>query len=312
MLALPGLVLAQNRSYRVAYLSGVTAKVSEPYEKMFFSRLAELGYREDRNLVIERRYAEGDLDRLPALAKELVALNPDLIVTPLLPPTLAALKATRTIPIVFVAVGDPLGTGIVKNLARPEGNATGTSANNRQMHGKQLQMLKEMLPGARRVVFLFNPLNPGEIGHLAALKADAPKLGLSLQQVGVEKEAGFPQAFKSIELAKPDALYVAQGTFTLMHVARIMEFANARKLPVVGGTPQYVEAGALMTYGSSIEEPLRIAAAQTAKILKGAKPADLPVEQVTVYELVINMKAAKAIRITIPQSVLVRADRVIE
>lgn len=313
ILAIPRALLAQVRTHRIAFLSVGTAKTSEPYQKILFSRLADLGYREGRNLVVDRRLAEGNLDRLPALARELVALKPDLIVTSTTPPTLAALKATRTIPIVFVIVADPVGAGIVQSLARPGGNATGTSTPDVvQLQAKQLQMLKETLPAAARVAVLFNPLNPAELQQAAALKAEAPRLGLSLQQIEVGNEVAFPQAFKSIELAKPDALYVAQGAFALAHAPRIMEFANGRKVPVVGGTPEFVEAGALMTYVGNLGEYWRVAAAQAAKILDGAKPADLPVQLASAFEMVINLKAAKALGIKIPPAILMRADRVIE
>ena len=312
LLALPGLVFAQSRTYRVAFLGVGNVKTSEPYQKVLFSKLAELGYREGRNLVVDRRLAEGDLNRLPGLAKELVALKPDLIVAITTPATLAALNATRSIPIVFVGVGDPVGIGVVQSLARPGGNATGTSALNTELQAKQLQMLKEMLPATARVVLLLNPLNPGVLKHAAILQAEAPRLGISLQQVEVETEAGFPQAFRSIDLAKPDALYVAQGVFEMTYVARIMEFANARKLPVVGGTFNFADAGALMTYAGDYAEMWSVPAAQVAKILQGAKPAELPVEQATSFALVVNLKAAKALGIKIPQSVLIRAGRVIE
>lgn len=313
ILAIPRALLAQVRTHRIAFLGIASAQVSAPYQKIFFTRLAELGYHEGRNLVVDRRLAEGNLDRLPALAKELVELKPDLIVTSTTPSTLAALKATRTIPVVFVTVADPVGAGIVQSLARPGGNATGTSTPNvLQLQAKQLQMLKEILPTATRVVLLLNPLNPAELQQAAALKAEAPRLGLSLQQIEVEKDAAFPQAFKSIELAKPDALYVAQGAFATTHAPRIMEFANGRKVPVVGGTPELVEAGALMTYVGNLGEYWRVAAAQAAKILDGAKPADLPVQLASTFEMVINLKAAKALGIKIPPPILLRADRVIE
>lgn len=312
VLAIPKALHAQVRTHRIAFLGIGSAQVSAPYQKILFARLAELGYHEGRNLVVDRRLADGSLDRLPALAKELVALKPDLIVTSTTPPTLAALKATRTIPIVFVAVGDPIGSGIVESLTRPRGNATGTSALNVQLQAKQLQMLKETLPAAARVAVLLNPLNAAELQHAATLKAEAPGLGLSLHLVEVESEVAFPQAFKSIEVARPDALYVAQGVFATTHRARIMKFATDRKLPVVAGTVEFVEAGGLFSYGSSTADSFRRAATYVDKILKGAKPADLPVEQASVFELVINMKAAKALGIKIPPTVLTRADRVIE
>jgi putative ABC transport system substrate-binding protein len=173
-------------------------------------------------------------------------------------------------------------------------------------------MLKEVLPAAARVAVLFNPLNLAELQYAAALKAEAPKLGLSPQLVEVESEAAFSQAFKTIEVARPDALYVIQAVFALTHRARIMEFANGRKLPVVSGLDDFVEAGGLMSYHPNRSEVFLVAATHAAKILEGAKPADLPVHQASVFEMVINMKAAKALGIKIPPAILVRADRVIE
>lgn len=313
ILAIPALALAQARMRRIAWLGVGSAKLSAPVQQVFFSRLAELGYHEGQNLAVDRRFAEGDYARLPALAKELVALRPDLIVTITTPPTLAALNATRAIPIVFAVVGDPVGAGIVKSLARPGGNATGSSTPDvLQLQGKQLQMLKEILPGATRVALLLNTLNQADLQHAAALRAEAPRLGLSLQQVGVETEADFSHAFKSIEAARPDALYVTQSAFSAIHRVRIMEFANGRKLPVVGGTTEVVEAGALMTYGGDIGEYYRVAAAQAVRILEGAKAAEIPVQQASAFHMVLNVKAAKALGIKIPPGVLARADRVIE
>ena len=312
LLAIPGVALSQSRTYRLAFLGVGSAQVSLPYQKVFFNGLAALGYHEGRNLVVDRRLAGGNLDRLPALANELVVLKPDLIVTMTTPATLATLKATRTIPIVFVGVGDPVGTGIVESLARPNRNATGTSANNRELHAKQLQLLKEMLPGTVRVAVLLNPLNPVELQYAATLKAEAPGLGLSLQLLEIESEAGLSNALKSIEVARPDVLYIMQSVFALTHRARIMEFANRTKLPVVSGGGDFPEGGGLMSYHSNANETFRLAATQVAKILEGAKPADLPVEQASVFELVVNLKTAKTLGITIPQSILLRADRVIE
>lgn len=312
ILALPGLSFAQGQTNRIAILFGSNVRVAEPYQKVFFSRLAELGYHEGRNLVVERWFAEGNFDRLPALANELVARKPDVIVASTTPSTLALVKATRSIPIVFVNAIDPVGNRIVQSLARPGGNVTGTSGLNEQLQAKLLQMLKEILPAATRVAILFNPLSQSELQFVAVLQAEAPKLGLSLQRVAVEKEAAFAQAFKSIELAKPDALYVAQSPFAMTHAARIMEFANDRTLPVIGGTTEHVALGALLTYWSNPTEYFRDAAALVAKILEGARPADLPVQQVRSFEMVVNLKAAKALGLTLPQSILLSADRVIE
>lgn len=303
---------AQPRTYRMAYLAGSSAASSAPLWKALFARLEELGYREGRNLVVDRRFAEGSLDRLPALAGELVALKPDVAFASTTPPTLAALKATRTIPIVFAAVGDPLGTGIVKSLARPGTNATGISMQNAALQGKRLQMLKEVLPAAIRVAVLYNPLNAAELQFVTVLKDDATKLGLNLRGVEVASEAAFPQAFKSLETERPDALYVIDGAFMFMHRARIVEFANSRRLPAMFALSEFVDAGGLMSYSTSLVEQFRVAATYVARILKGAKPAELPVQQGSVFELVVNLKTAKTLGVKVPESIMLRADRVIE
>lgn len=312
MLAIPGGVLAQERTYRMAYLGGGSAASAAPLLNALFRRLKELGYREGRNLVVDRRFADGNLDRLPALAAELVALKPDVIFAGTTPPTLAALKATRTIPIVFAAVGDPVGTGIVKSLARPGTNATGVSVQNAALQSKRLQMLKEILPAISRVAVLYNPLNAAELQFVTLLKNDAAQLGLILRAVEVASEAAFSQAFTSLDTERPDALYVIEGAFSFMHRARIVEFANSRRLPAVFGLSEFVDAGGLMSYSTSLIEQFRVAATYVARILKGARPAELPVEQASVFELVVNLKTARALGITVPQSILLRSDRVIE
>jgi putative ABC transport system substrate-binding protein len=305
-------VAAQPRTYRIAYLSGGLDAATAHLQKALFGRLEELGYREGRNLVVERRFADGRLERLPALAAELVALKPDLIFGAAAQATLVASKATSTIPIVFVGVSDPVGMGIVRSLGRPGTNATGLSAQNVEISAKRLQLLKEAFPSASRVAVLSNPLNAADLLRLTTLMEASKTLGLELRVIGANSDQELGSAFKALELERPDVLYVIESPLTFGHRARIVEFANGLRLPAVYGLGEFAEAGGLMSYSFIFIEHFRAAATFIDKILKGAKPADLPVEQPTRFELVINLKTAKALGVKFPQSILLRADRVIE
>jgi len=302
---------AQPRTYRMAVLSGLADETGEGL-KAFFGRLEELGYREGRNFAVERRFAEGRLERLPALAAELVALKPDIVFTISTFATLAVLKATNTIPIVFAAVIDPVRMGIVKSLGRPGTNATGFSNQNDELPGKRLQLLKEVFPSASQLAMLHNPLNPIEVTMLATLKEASKTLGIVLRVVEVKSAQEFASAFKTLESERPDALYVIESPFNYVHRARIVEFANGLRLPVVYGSQEFAEAGGLMAYFANQIDQFRAAATYIDKILKGAKPADLPVEQPTRFELVLNQKTAKTLGVKFPPTILLRADRVIE
>ena len=306
------LARAQPRMFRMAYLAGSSAAMAQHLQQALLGRLAELGYREGLNLVVERRFADGRFERLSVLAAELVALKPDVFLTSTTPPTLAAQKATRTIPIVFVAVADPVGLKIVNSLPRPGTNATGVGSQGPEYQGKRLQWLKEVLPDATRVAVLHNPLNAGEMSILAALNDASSNLGLSLRVIEAKSEQDLPPAFKTLESERPDALCVIESAFSFLHRARIVEFANRIQLPSLYGLSEFVEAGGLMSYSISMIEQYRAAATYVSRILKGAKPADLPVEQPATFELVINLKTAKTLGLKFPQSLLLRADRVIE
>ncbi len=303
-------VEAQPRTFRIAQLSGGSATSTAHMHKALFDRLEELGYREGKNLVVERRFADGRLERLPALAAELVALKPDLIFANAGQPSFAASKVTSTIPIVFVGVPDPVGMGIVRSLGRPGTNATGFSAQGVEIQGKRLQILKEAFPSASRVAVLYDPLN--DVPKLAALKEGSKTLGLELRVIGANSEQELGSAFKTLEMERPDVLYVVESPFTFARRARIAEFANSARLPTVHGLSEFTEAGGLMSYSFIYIEQFRAAATFIDKILKGAKPADLPVEQPTRFELVLNLRTAKALGVKFPPAILLRADRVIE
>ncbi len=280
----------------------------------FRQGLRDLGYVEGRNVVIEYRDAEGKLERLPALAAELVALKVDVIVAP---PTLAALaakQATRTLPIVFIAV-DPVATGLVTSLARPGGNVTGLSSLTLELVGKCLELLKQAIPGVSRVAVLWQPGGIGDRTEKDMLKqADvaARALGVRLQVVEARGPADFDRAFSDMTRARAGALTVLPSAMFLGERRRLVDLATKNRLPAVYQWREAVDAGGLMAYGPNVADLFRRAATYVDKILKGAKPADLPVEQPTKFELVINLKTAKALGLTIPRSLLSLADQVIQ
>jgi putative ABC transport system substrate-binding protein len=305
-------VEAQPRTYRMAYLVGSSDATTAHLQKVLFGGLEELGYREGRNLTVERRFAEGRVERLPALAAELVALKPDVIFAGASQAALAASKATSTIPIVFVGVPDPVGTGIVRSLGRPASNATGLSAQSIEIHSKRLQLLKEVFPSSSRVAVLHNPLNTPSLPILATLKDASKALKFTIRVIETKSVQDFAPAFKLLATERPDVLYVIESPLTFVHRARIVDFANGMRLPAMYGFPEFAEAGGLMSYSFSLIEHYRAAAIYIDKILKGAKPSDLPVAQPTRFELVLNLKTAKALGVKFPPSILLRADRVIE
>lgn len=305
---------AQGKSYRLGLLSGSSSAdpaVARLLEATF-GRLAELGYREGANLIVERRFAEGRLERLPALAAELVALQPDVILATTSPPSLAAARATSTIPIVFTAVSDPVGIGLVESLARTGNNVTGASSQNSEIQSKRLQLVREVFPSASRVAVLYNPLNAAELPILATLREAAQALRFVLQPVEARVEQDLLPAFTRLEAERPDVLYVVESQFTFLYRAQIIDSANRIRLPSVYGLSPFADSGGLMSYAFSILESNRAAANYIDRILRGAKPADLPVEQPTRFELVLNLRTAKAQGISFPPAVLLRADRVIE
>jgi putative ABC transport system substrate-binding protein len=278
----------------------------------FRLRLGELGYVEGQNLLIEYRNAEGSAERLPELAAELVRLNVDVIVTFGTQAAFAAKRATTAIPIVMGSSGDAVGIGLVQSLARPGGNDTGLTGISPELSGKRLELLKEAFPKKSRVALLWNPANPLDVLEFKATVAAAPALGLMLQSLEVrvpeEIEAGFAAAAK----ARADLLVVFPDPVFGTARAQIVGLAVKHRLPAMYVWQQDTVAGGLMSYGPSFPDSLRRAATYVDKILKGAKPADLPIEQPTKFELVVNLKTAKALGLTIPQTLLLRADQIIE
>jgi putative ABC transport system substrate-binding protein len=283
-----------------------------PYIRAFQEGLRELGYVEGRNIAIEFRWAEGQYERLPGLAAELVRLNVNVIVAAGPNAIQAAKQATATIPIVMAAVGDPVGTGFVAGLARPGGNITGVSNMLPDLVGKQLELLKEVLPTVSRVALLGNPANPANASLERQAQDAARTLGVRLQPLWARDLREIDSAFTATKMERADALIVLTDTMLINHRTRVIDHAGQRRLPAVFGVSQFVEAGGLLAYGPSFADGYRRAAPYVDRILKGAKPGDLPIEQPTKFELVINLKTAKALGLTIPQSLLQRADQVIE
>ena len=263
--------------------------------------------------MIEYRWAEGRFDRLPDLAAELVRLKVDIIVALATPAAAAAKNATETIPIVMIGVGDPAGIGLIASLARPGGNVTGLSFSvGPEIIGKGLELLKETVPKVRRVAILSNPANPAQPLAMREVNVAARSLGVQLQLLEARGPNEFDGAFAAMAKERVGALLVVADGLFILHRTRLADLAARSRLPAIYGYREHVEAGGLMSYGSSLRDLWRRAATYVDKILKGAKPADLPVEQPTKFELVVNLKTAKALGLTIPQSVLVRADEVIQ
>ncbi len=299
---------------RIGWLAGNLATAPHLTEA-FRQGLRDLGYVEGRNVVIEYRSTEGKLERYPALVAELVALKVDVILAGSTPQTLAAMQATRTLPIVFVVAGDPVADGLVTSLARPGGNVTGLSTAGPDLVGKRLEQLKQAVPGVSRVAVLWQPGGQGERSAkdmLQGAEVAARALGVRLQLVEARGPADIDRAFSDMSRARADALTVLGTPMFYNERRRLVDLAAKSRLPAVYGLREYVDAGGLMTYGTNITDNYRRAATYVDKILKGAKPGDLPVEQPTKFELLINLKAAKALGLTIPPSLLGRADAVIQ
>jgi putative tryptophan/tyrosine transport system substrate-binding protein len=302
---------ATGKVHRIGYLAGGSSTL--PFHAAFREGLRELGWVEGHNIVIDYRFAEGQYDRLPGLADELVRLKVDIIVAA---PTAAAVvvkKATEAIPIVMISIGDPVGLGLIASLARPGGNVTGVSYSvGLELFGKQLELLKETIPMVRRVAILSNPANPAQARAIENVKAAAESLGVQLQLLGARDPKEFDDAFAAMAKERAGALLVVADAVFNIHRARLVDLAVKNRLPSMYGIRESVEAGGLMFYGHDVLGQARHAATFVDKIFKGAKPADLPVQQPTKFELVINLKTAQALGLTVPPSVLARADEVIE
>jgi putative ABC transport system substrate-binding protein len=277
----------------------------------FRGGLRDLGYVEGQNVVVEYRWSEGRDERLAELAAELVQLNVALIVTVGTPATLAAKAAPGTIPVVMTSVGDPVGSGIVASLAHPEGSVTGLSLLDADLDGKRIELLKEAVPGLRRLAILWSANDPGMTLAYNRVEIAAQTLRLDLQNLGVRAPGEFAGAFQAAGAARADALVVTAQPFTMRHQAQIVELAAKHRLPAMYTTRSFVDAGGLMAYGPDRVDLSRRAATYVDRILRGAKPTDLPVEQPTKFELVVNLKTAKVLGLAIPQSLLVWADEVI-
>jgi ABC-type uncharacterized transport system substrate-binding protein len=275
--------------------------------------LRELGYVEGRNVVFERRFGEGRQEKLPALAAELVQLKVDVIVTGSNPVIAAVKQATATIPVVMAVSRDPVGANFIASLARPGGNITGLANDaDPEIIGKNLELLKEAAPRVSRVAFLWNPVPPGAGTSKHAVESAARSLGVTLQSVEVRRPTEFEGAFAAMVRERANGVVVAQDPIALGSRSQVVLLAARSRLPAVYGVREFAEAGGLMSYGPNIADQFQRAAFYVDRILKGAKPGDLPVEQATKFELVINLKTAKALGLTIPRSLLARADQIIE
>jgi putative tryptophan/tyrosine transport system substrate-binding protein len=298
------------RVLRIGFLSAPTP--SRAMIDAFRAGLREGGYVDGRNVVIEWRSADGKAERLPGLAAEIASLKPDVIVTFATLATLAAKKETTTIPIVFTQVGDPIGSGIVTSLARPGGNATGFTNVIVDLTRKRLEVMREAVPALKSVAVLTDPTDPLNTSYLEKTSIAARELGLEIRVVDVRHPSELGPAFAAIVQARMQAVVLIPGPFLFTHRMQIANLAEKARLPVVGWDRDLAESGALISYGPNRLEMLRRAAAYADKIFKGAKPADLPVEGPTEFELIVNLKAARSLGLTIPQSVLFRADDVMK
>jgi putative ABC transport system substrate-binding protein len=278
----------------------------------FRQGLRELGYVEGENIRIELRWHPPERpDLLPGIASELVRSKVDVLLAPTTPEILALKQATNTIPIVMIAPSDPVGTGLVESLARPGGNVTGLAWMSRDIMGKRLELLREAVPKVSRMSDLWNPRNPSTQRDFKEIEVAARALGITVHSAEVREPNEFVGAFSSMTRARADALVVQADYLTWVHRKQIVDLALQRRLPTMFFAREYVDAGGLMSYGANLAELFRRSASYVDKILKGVRPVDLPVEQPTNFELVINLKTAKALGITIPESILLRADEVI-
>jgi putative ABC transport system substrate-binding protein len=315
LFALSGLAEAQQpeKVHRIGYLSPVSSSRDSTRRDGFLQGLRQHGYIQGQNLVIEYRFADGDLDRQDALAAELVRLNVDLMLAGGGTPTARAAKnATHTIPIVMTNAADPVADGLIASLAHPGGNITGLTAVTPDLSAKRLELLKETVPNVSRVAALWNPVVHERATDFKEAQAAAEVFHIQLQSLEVRDADHFERAFVAATKERAQALIILPDPLTNTHQARIVDFAVRKRLPTMFSQRPPVDAGGLMSYSPNYEALFRRAATYVDKILKGAKPADLPVEQPTKFELVINLKTAKQIGLTIPQWVLMRADKIIK
>ena len=310
-LAVPLRSLAQPKVYRIGWLSN-EREVAPAYFDAFRSGMRELGYVEGRNLVIEARFGEGSAERLEKFGVELVQLKPQIIVTAGGPGTFPVVRAGATMPVVFGYSGDPVEAKLVDSYAHPGRNMTGMTFLSLELVGKRMELLKEAIPGLKRVAILANPQHPGDQGELHASQTAAKTLGLSIEYFQARSEAELEEALAAIEKSRNEAIVQFPDAFIARYRERIAQFAIKKRIPAISAWASFAESGNFMTYGPNLHAIFRRLATYVDKILKGARPADLPVELPTTVELVVNMKTAKTLGIKIPNSILVRADKVIE
>ena len=296
---------------RIGFLSAQARAGSPQFTEAFLRGLRELGYIDGQNIAIEYRWAGGKFERLPELAADLVRVKVDVIVAVTTPASLAAKKATSTIPIVMTMVSDPVDSGLIASLARPGANITGISVMTAEITGKQFGLLRETLPKISRMAALWNPANPMQTSALREVEIVAKKLGVTLQELEARDSEEIVRAFAAITKERTRALHILVDPLFIMHRKQIADLALKHRLPAVSGTAEYADAGLLMSYGASFPEAYHRTGIYVDKILKGAKPADLPVERPMKFEFVINLNTANQIGLTIPQWTLMKADRVI-
>ena len=296
---------------RIGYLGAGSATNTSTRE--FLAGMRDLGYVEGRTVHIDWRFDEGRSERLPDLAAELVQLKPDVLVAGgSTPPAVAAKRATSTIPIIFMAVSDPIGTGLIASFAHPEGNATGTSNISAEVSAKRLQMVKELLPSATRVDYMLNGGNPAAEPEWRGVQEPARQLGLTLRQQDGRDADRVEQAFDAMAGARPDAIIVIADGAIYEHRRQIVELAMSVGAPLIANHRDFVELGGLLMYGADLADNFRRSAIYVDKVLKGAKPAELPVERPTRFDVIVNLKAAQALGLTVPQSVLSQATEIIQ
>ena len=310
--SLPAQAQRTAKIFHIGYLTGATQSAFAARTEAFRQGLRELGYVEGKNIVIEYRYGDGNADRLHQFAAELARLNVDVIVTGGSPATLSAKQATVTIPIVMASDADPVGSAVVASLARPGGNITGLSTLATEISGKRLELLKEIVPRLSRLAVFGTSTYPGNAQALTEIEPAAAAFGVKLQYLDVLDPKDIGSAFREASKERADAVLVLASSVLLSQRAQITDLAIKGRIPAIYPGGEYVQDGGLMSYGVSIADLYRRAATYADKILKGAKPADLPVEQPRKFEFVISLKAAKQIGLTIPPNVLGRADRVIK
>lgn len=301
-----------DKVWRIGYLTPGTRPPDGAPPAGLRQALRDLGYVEGRNVTYFARFAEGRRDRVDALATELVALNPDLIIVLGYPAAESAKRATGTVPIVMAGAGDPVGTGLIATLARPGGNVTGVSDQSTELSAKRLELLKQMAPNTARVAVIWNAGDQAMTLRTREIEKAAGALRVNIQALGVREPEDFDRAFAAMMRERPDALLLVTDSLTNINRKRVLDFAAEQRMPAIYERSQYVRDGGLISYGPIVDDTFRRVAVYVDRIVKGAKPAEMPVEQPTRFEMVVNVQTAKALGLTIPQALLLRADEVIQ